>query len=549
MTQSLYRRHRSPTFAALIGQEHVTTTLRNQVKGKSVSHGYLFTGIRGTGKTSAARILARAVNCQDQKDGEPCNSCESCMAILEGRAMDVIEIDAASNRGIDEMRSLRERVHFLPAMLTTKVYIIDEAHMLTTEAWNAFLKTLEEPPDHVVFVLATTEPQRVPETVRSRVQRFDFRRLSLGELGTHVARIAKEEGRDLDAGAADVLAHAAHGSARDALSLLEYVVAFVPEVDGHVTSEAVRAALGLADPARIAGLVERLAAHDAAGLFAALDELFELGVDPRQVVRQVGDLVKSCARSALVPAVETVEGVDPALIPASHWVELLDIFLKGEASLRHASDPRSEVEYLFLTAFVSFSAQDHTAAVQSSPPPAASHPVRELPTQPHAPHVEMSQETPAQTMHQEVAAQVQHAPGAGGTLQGIELWKQAVERVQRTDAMLAGIMRDCTMEGMEGGTLKIRPSYAFHFARLNVPEKRNALLAVLAALNPGVTDIEIVFDADAVKEAASSAPSADEVARQVTDLFPGSQITKSRLRDPSFETSNRSADQSPSPAE
>ncbi len=552
MTQSLYRRHRSPTFAALIGQEHVTTTLRNQVIGKTVAHGYLFTGIRGTGKTSAARILARAVNCLAVKDGEPCNTCESCTAILEGRAMDVIEIDAASNRGIDEMRSLRERVHFLPAMLTTKVYIIDEAHMLTTEAWNAFLKTLEEPPDHVVFVLATTEPQRVPETVRSRVQRFDFRRLSLEELGSHVKSIAKAEGRDLDGDAADVIARAAHGSARDALSLLEYVVAFVPEVDGHVTAEAVRAALGLADPARIGALVDRLAAQDAAGLFAALDELFDLGVDPRQIVRQVGELVKTCARTALIARGESVDGVDTAALPASSWVELLDAVLKREATLRHASDPRSEVEFLFLAALVTLDSRNGSGeavplAAAPAPPaaPAAQHVVKNT----AAPHPEPAE--PVVDTHQAavVEQRVSTPSPSTGIPQGNELWKQAVERVQRVDAMLAGIMRDCQVEDMSQGTLRIRPSYAFHHARLTVPEKRNALLATLSALNPEVTDIEIVFDADAGKGSASTAPTADEVARQVTDLFPGSQITKSRLRDPSFESSNRSADTSPSPAE
>ncbi|MGC8460845.1 MAG: DNA polymerase III subunit gamma/tau [Candidatus Dormibacteria bacterium] len=548
MTQSLYRRHRSPTFAALIGQDHVTTTLRNQVIGGAVSHGYLFTGIRGTGKTSAARILARAVNCLDPHEGEPCNTCESCTAILEGRSMDVIEIDAASNRGIDEMRSLRERVHFLPAMLRTKVYIIDEAHMLTTEAWNAFLKTLEEPPDHVVFVLATTEPQRVPETVRSRVQRFDFRRLSLSELTAHVEHIGKEEGRILETEAADVIARAAHGSARDALSLLEYVVAFVPEVDGHVTSEAVRAALGLADPARIAALVEYLATQDAHGLFSALDDLFDLGVDPRQIVRQVGELVMACARASLLPKGGEVQGVDPARLPASAWVEILDTVLKHEGTLRYAPDPRSEVEFLFLTALVSRNSQETVPGTLPAPSRSADTPMVKLPDSPSATAGSSTAvEKPRDSL--ETEPDKEPGPQAAGATLGKDLWKQAVERVQRMDAMLAGIMRDCTIDGFSQGTLTIRPSYAFHYQRLNVPEKRNALLAVLSEMNPDVTTIEIVFNADEAKGPTSSAPLADEVARQVTDLFPGSQITKSRLRDPSLESSNQSADRSPSPAE
>ncbi len=175
---ALYRRYRSARFADLVGQDVIATTLRNEVRAGSLAHAYLFTGIRGTGKTSTARILARAVNCLAPRDGEPCNECSACKEILDGSSVDVLEIDAASNRGIDEMRDLREKVKYLPASLRRKVYIIDEAHMLTTEAWNAFLKTLEEPPAHVLFVLATTEPHKVPETVRSRVQRFDFRRVA-----------------------------------------------------------------------------------------------------------------------------------------------------------------------------------------------------------------------------------------------------------------------------------------------------------------------------------------------------------------------------------
>src|ERR1700680_519703 len=188
---ALYRRYRSLRFADLIGQDVIATTLRNEVRAGTLAHAYLFTGIRGTGKTSTARILARAVNCLDLQDGEPCNRCSACLEITDGSSVDVLEIDAASNRGIDEMRDLREKVKYLPASLRRKVYIIDEAHMLTTEAWNAFLKTLEEPPAHVLFVLATTEPHKVPETVRSRVRRFDFRRVLTTDIAAHLTSVAE----------------------------------------------------------------------------------------------------------------------------------------------------------------------------------------------------------------------------------------------------------------------------------------------------------------------------------------------------------------------
>ncbi len=188
--QALYRKWRSQDFAEVVGQEHVTLTLRNALRDGRMSHAYLFTGPRGTGKTSTARILAKAINCLDPDPAaRPCNTCSICIAITEGRQLDLIEIDAASNRGIDEIRDLREKIGFRPNETRYKVYIIDEVHMLTKEAFNALLKTLEEPPPHAIFILATTEPDRVPETVRSRCQRFDFRRIPTGEIVEHLEAI------------------------------------------------------------------------------------------------------------------------------------------------------------------------------------------------------------------------------------------------------------------------------------------------------------------------------------------------------------------------
>ncbi|MDQ6847725.1 MAG: DNA polymerase III subunit gamma/tau, partial [Candidatus Dormibacteraeota bacterium] len=267
MATALYRRYRSARFADLVGQDVIATTLRNEVRASSLAHAYLFTGIRGTGKTSTARILARAVNCLAPQDGEPCNECSACREILDGSSVDVLEIDAASNRGIDEMRDLRDKVKYLPASLRRKVYIIDEAHMLTTEAWNAFLKTLEEPPAHVLFVLATTEPHKVPETVRSRVQRFDFRRVSSADTAAHLARILKAENTAADEQALALLARAGQGSLRDALSMLDQALA---GGERPLTADNVRRALGLADPATLHALLEALAGDDGAGALRAV---------------------------------------------------------------------------------------------------------------------------------------------------------------------------------------------------------------------------------------------------------------------------------------
>src|SRR5919199_4212451 len=217
----LYRRWRPSRFEDVVGQEHVTRTLRNAVKLGRIGHAYLFTGPRGTGKTSVARILYRAVNCLNPDDGEPDNPCPICESALEARAMDLVEIDAASNRGIDDMRDLRDKVAYRPNEGRYRVYIIDEAHELTPQAWDAFLKTLEEPPPHAIFVLATTEAHKVPATIVSRCQRFDFRRHSYEATREHLRHVAAAEGLEIEEPVVDRLARAARGGMRDALSLLE----------------------------------------------------------------------------------------------------------------------------------------------------------------------------------------------------------------------------------------------------------------------------------------------------------------------------------------
>ncbi|TMF13753.1 MAG: DNA polymerase III subunit gamma/tau, partial [Chloroflexi bacterium] len=293
---ALYRRYRPERFSDLIGQDVVAQTLRNEVSAGSLAHAYLFAGMRGTGKTSTARILARAVNCTSPHDGEPDNVCPACREILDGASVDVLEIDAASNRGIDEMRDLREKVKYLPASLRRKVYIIDEAHMLTPEAWNAFLKTLEEPPEHVLFVLATTEPHKVPETVRSRVQRFDFRRIATSELAAHLGSVSEREGVVADDGALPLLARAAQGSVRDGLSLLDQAVS----AEGtRVTLAGARRALGLADPATLFELMRALSGADAAAALRAAAAAFAAGADPRQLLREVARLARGAELTAL----------------------------------------------------------------------------------------------------------------------------------------------------------------------------------------------------------------------------------------------------------
>ena len=224
--QALYRVWRSQRFDDVVGQKAITQTLKNAIVQKKTSHAYLFTGPRGTGKTSAAKIFAKAINCKHSQDGEPCNVCETCVAITEGRLNDVIEIDAASNNGVEEIRDIRDKAKYAPTQAEYKVYIIDEVHMLSTGAFNALLKTLEEPPQNVIFILATTEPHKIPLTIISRTQRFDFKRISTQDIVDHMAHIMQEMALDYEEQALYVIGRAAEGGMRDALSILDQTISF-----------------------------------------------------------------------------------------------------------------------------------------------------------------------------------------------------------------------------------------------------------------------------------------------------------------------------------
>ena len=284
MSLSLYRRWRPRTFADLVGQEAVVRTLQTALSSGKLAHAYLFSGPRGSGKTSAAKILARCIECEAGPAPEPDNTCENCLAILAGTALDVLEIDAASNRGIEEIRALRESVKFAPATMRSKVFIIDEAHMLTREGANAFLKTLEEPPPHAIFILATTAPEALPPTILSRCQRYAFRRIPIPTMIERMREIASAEGFSIADDALGAIAYRADGGLRDALTMLEQVASFAgPGVS--IDAETVEAAFGTTGRVHARALVEALLAGDAGQALRTIDAASDAGTDMAGLMR------------------------------------------------------------------------------------------------------------------------------------------------------------------------------------------------------------------------------------------------------------------------
>ena len=324
MYQALYRKWRPKTFSDVVGQEHVTETLQRQVAEGRLSHAYLFTGTRGTGKTTCAKILAKAVNCEHPENGNPCNKCSSCLGIESGGFLDVMELDAASNNGVDHVRALRDEAIYSPAQVKTRVYIIDEVHMLSIAAFNALLKILEEPPEHLMFILATTELHKVPATILSRCQRFAFRRILPREIVGRLNYIAEQEGIDLRPDGAELLAHIADGALRDALSLLDQCAA----AGGTIDSAAVLDALGLAGNLQTAQLMDCVLRRDTKAALLLLHRLYGSGKDVGAVLGELSALARDLLISKTAP-----EG-GAALLTGGYDGQTMDSLLRQADSAR-----------------------------------------------------------------------------------------------------------------------------------------------------------------------------------------------------------------------
>ena len=303
MYQALYRRYRPRSFKELLGQDHITTTLKNQIKHENIGHAYLFSGTRGTGKTSAAKIFSRAVNCLDLQDGEPCNKCRNCTEILKETTVDVVEMDAASNNKVDDIRELREKVVYPPTNIKKKVYIIDEVHMLTNSAFNALLKTLEEPPKHLIFILATTEPEKIPQTILSRCQRFDFKRIQAKDIVDNMEKITGELEIDVDKEVLKLIARNSDGAMRDALSLLDQCISFS---DKRIEYSDALDLLGIANSDIIFSIIDNIRAKK---LEEALDSLETINQSGKDINRLVKDLINHFRNLMIIKSSKNPESI------------------------------------------------------------------------------------------------------------------------------------------------------------------------------------------------------------------------------------------------
>jgi DNA polymerase-3 subunit gamma/tau len=480
--QSLYRKYRSQTFADLVGQDAASRALQGAIVSARVAHAYLFSGSRGTGKTSAARLLAKALNCteRDRSSAEPCNKCQSCTEMTAGAALDLIEIDAASNRGIDEIRDLREKVNLAPALGPFKVYIIDEAHMLTEPAFNALLKTLEEPPAHVVFILCTTDAQKIPLTVIGRCQQFVFRRHSEEQIVSRLTHIAKAEKVSVDADAMGLIARTAQGSMRDAVGLLDQLV---PLASGPISLESARSLLGIADPRLLDSLLDHVLAGQAAEALSELNRVYSGGAELRQVVR---GLMEGCRDRLIAALTKRDHGT------ARRLSSVMDALLHLDGEVRRHAEPRFLVEATLTRLAVEAGDGGVIAA------PVAVAVAGPVAVAVAAPVVEVEVETP-QVL----------APVAG--------WSEVLEKLNRT---VRAAYLDAKPE-VDGTTLILWFRYGFHHKKAQ-EQSMQLIPHVKAWLGDDVKiEYRLLESTEQSKAARPASPEDDPFVREVVRRFDG----------------------------
>ena len=458
MYQALYRVWRPKTFSDMVGQEAIVRTLRHQVTSGRIAHAYLFCGSRGTGKTSAARILTRAINCLNPRDGDPCGACESCRTIESGASFDVYEMDAASNSRVEEIRELLEKVDYPPQFGKYKVYIIDEVHMLSNAAFNALLKTLEEPPEYMVFILATTEPQKLPSTILSRCQRYDFGRYSEEQIAGHLERVAAQSGEEAEKEALALIARAAEGGMRDALSILDMCMGSGEKI----TEERVRQALGTADRAFLFSFAEAIAVRDGAEALRLTDELMRGGRDVQVFLKDLSAHLRLLMASLLCGPGERLPGISDEntarfarqaqAFSRQRLLRVLEGCMRAEADTRWAASARSVLEIFALRACDQPEEKDMEALMERVAELEArlneleKTGVRAAPAAKAAP--QDTQAAPAAPAPSPVSGDTPPVGSRANT----DIWNDALKQLRKTEPAIYGPLSRARYGGYQNGT-------------------------------------------------------------------------------------------------
>jgi len=449
------RKYRPQTFDEVVGQEHITRTLQNAVSANRLAQAYLFVGPRGIGKTSTARILAKALNCVNGPTISPCGVCDACKEIADGRSLDVIEIDGASNNGVENIRDLRDNAAYAPARGPFKIYLIDEVHMLSTGAFNALLKTLEEPPAHVKFIFATTEAQKLPATITSRCQRFDLRRIPAELIASHLLFIAKSEGISLDKDAADAIARGAEGGLRDAESMLDQMVAFCGD---KISARDVMDVFGFTPKEAVSGLADSLFRRDAPAALAGVAEQSEAGKD---LSRFTADLIAHFRDLLVAQAVGKVNAV-----PQGKLLDLIDHFGEAETRMKWVADKKLQLDVAVIKALHLLDETsltdviDALTEIRGGEPPAVPAPPRKQPAPQAAPQVQPTpppvRQEPAPTPATAPQTSKATADPESSTVTASAAWESLSGELARDSFIRFGWLREGVFENLEGGRLIVR---------------------------------------------------------------------------------------------
>ena len=543
---ALYREWRPKNFKEMVGQEHVTKTLTNAIMQEKVAHAYLFSGPRGTGKTSTAKVLAKALNCEQREGVEPCNHCSACLSIDQGNAMEVLEIDAASNRGIDEIRDLREKVRLSAGESKYKVYIIDEVHMLTTEAFNALLKTLEEPPERVVFILATTEVHKIPLTILSRVQRFEFHRIPLEQIQSHLEQVCEKIGREVDAEALTVIAQKSEGGLRDALSILDQCLL----LDGMLGVEQVYQVLGMVGEDFSSKLVDQLLDQKYAETLQLLSDGINQGRDPRQIIRELLEYLRQALIFAstrqlphIAPHLKERLAAQCEQIGLRQLLQWIGILLQGESQLKYATNARLAAELLLVQVIYdsqrepSQGSDEVTRRLQemeqeirklSMGQPLGKGPAEQM--KGVRPKVTSSDTPkPSPTAPDVIAPQggskaaaVSGKSHTGLSIQQIEdRWTEVLEQVRRLKKSTHAFLMEGKPVDLQGDVLVIvfKEGLSFHRDKVNQVENRETIEKVLKDIFDSPLTLRSVLESELEKGKPSVESVDNPVIKKATDFF------------------------------